>query len=216
MIRRNFKICMCDEDGNILSEKIISDTPWTLNTNIEFKIPKMKVYDEVSEVISNQIKLFITPKIILELMDEIISDDTIEKDDKVINFKDAVEVKSKHQLLDMWIADFTFPGKVSNFIQDVAGHGTGDGEVSWQFCFYTDEHKYSITAIDRKGDEGYLGCTASTRKPRAGEDWTRGNDLPDGPFNKKTWDKIILGILRYEIIKLSAYKRPEGIPEDIA
>jgi len=135
---------------------------------------------------------------------------------KVFDFEDAVEAKSKHQLLDMWIADLTFPGKVSDFIQDMAGHGTGDGEVSWQFCFYTDEHKYSITAIDREGDKGYLGCTASTRKARAGEDWTRGNDLPDGPFNKKTWDKIILGILRYEIMKLSAYKRPEGIPEDIA
>ena len=82
---------------------------------------------------------------------------------KVIDFEDAVEAKSKHQLLAMWIADLTFPGKVSDFIQDVAGHGTGDGEVRWQFCFYTDEHKYSITAIDRKGDKGYLGCTASTK-----------------------------------------------------
>ena len=70
MTRRNFKICMCDENGNILSEKTISDTPWTLNTKIEFKTPKIKIYDEVSEVICNKIKLFITPKIISELMGE--------------------------------------------------------------------------------------------------------------------------------------------------
>lgn len=135
---------------------------------------------------------------------------------KILDFEEMVKVKSKHQLLDIWIAELTFPGKVSGFIQEVSGSGDGKGEVRRQFCFYTDEHKYSITAIDRKGNKGYLGCTASTRKSRAGEDWTRGNDLPDGPFNKNTWNKIILGILRYEIIKLSAYKRPEGIPEDIA
>ena len=70
MIKRNFKLCMCDENGNILSEKIISDTPCTLNTKMEFKIPKMEIHDAISDVICDKIKLFITPKIILELMGE--------------------------------------------------------------------------------------------------------------------------------------------------
>ena len=30
--------------------------------------------------------------------------------------------------------------------------------------------------------QGQLDWTASTRKHRAGEDWTRGNDLPDGLY----------------------------------
>ena len=135
---------------------------------------------------------------------------------KVIDFEDAVEAKSKHQLLDMWMAELVFPGKVEDFIEDIAGHGTGDGEVYFKVCFYTDEHLYNIIAIDREGDEGYLGCQVSTRKARPGENWMRGNDLPDGPFNKKTWNSIITGIVRYELTKLSIYKKPDTIPEDIA
>ena len=139
-----------------------------------------------------------------------------EKKSEVINFENAIEGKSKHQLLNIWIAEFVFPGKINDFIQDVSGSGDGEGEIRWKFCFYTHEHKYTIVAHDRENDEGYLGCTASTRRPRAGEDWNRGNDLPDGPFNKKTWNRIILGILRYELEILSTYKKPDTIPEDIA
>jgi hypothetical protein len=51
---------------------------------------------------------------------------------------------------------------------------------------------------------------------RAGEDWVRGNDLPDGPFSKETWDRIIYAIVRYELVKLTPYKKPESIPEDVA
>ena len=64
-------------------------------------------------------------------------------------------------------------------------------------------------AIDRTKDEGYLGCQVNCRKSRAGEDWVRGNDLPDGKFNKATWDSIVKAIIRYEIVELSKYKKPE-------
>jgi hypothetical protein len=47
-----------------------------------------------------------------------------------------------------------------------------------------------------------LGCGASTRKPRSGEDWTRRNDLPDGPFNEKTWRNILGAIVGYELVKI--------------
>lgn len=135
---------------------------------------------------------------------------------KVIDFEDAVKVKSKHQLLDTWIVELIFPGEVGNFIQETSGSSDGAGEVRRKFRLYTNDHIYAIVAIDREDEKGYLGCTAATRKARAGEPWNRGNDLPDGPFNKKTWDKIISGILRYELIKLSDYKKPDSIPEDIA
>jgi len=69
-------------------------------------------------------------------------------------------------------------------------------------CLYTDNHQYAILAVDR-GDEdnGYLGCVVSCRKPRAGEDWTRGNDLPDGPLNYQTWGEIKDAIIRYELVE---------------
>ena len=79
-------------------------------------------------------------------------------------------------------------------------------------ALYTQEHKYQIVAIDRRGEKGYLGCQVSTRKFRAGEDWLRGNDLPDGPFSRATWERILNAIIRYEIVELSKYKRPDTIP----
>ena len=63
---------------------------------------------------------------------------------------------------------------------------------------FTKEHIYQIGAR-----ETYLGCIASVRKPRAGEDWTRGSDLPDGKFSKPTWEKIKSGIVRYELVKVT-------------
>jgi hypothetical protein len=71
--------------------------------------------------------------------------------------------------------------------------------------FYTETHRYHISACLHKDDSTYLGAIASTRKPRAGEDWTRGNDLPDGDFSQETWNKIKNAIIRYELERLSDY-----------
>lgn len=49
---------------------------------------------------------------------------------------------------------------------------------------------------------GYLGCTVTARKPRAGEDWVRGNDLADGAYCKETWRKIKDDIISYELVKI--------------
>lgn len=58
---------------------------------------------------------------------------------------------------------------------------------------FTTDHVYRLTATPT-----YLGCIASTRKPRPGEDWTRGNDLPDGKFTRDTFVSILGAILFYE------------------
>lgn len=81
-------------------------------------------------------------------------------------------------------------------------------EEKLKFCFYTNEHVYYITAIDRKNSEGYLGCTCSNRKPLAGESWTRGCDLPDGKFNLETWCKIKDAIIMNELVRLEPIKDP--------
>ena len=77
--------------------------------------------------------------------------------------------------------------------------------VNYIIC--TEEHSYSISA-----HPSYLGCIASTRKCRAGENWTRGNDLPDGPSCYDTWQKIKDAILRYELVKIEAGSRI-GLPD---
>ena len=100
---------------------------------------------------------------------------------KVVSMTD--KEPTKMQMLDQWLADLIYPGKGQDFFQEVAGHGD-DKETSRTFRFYTEEHVYTITAIERNDGNGddYLSCGVSARKARAGEDWLRGNDLPDGPF----------------------------------
>jgi hypothetical protein len=84
---------------------------------------------------------------------------------------------------------------------------------------YTKDHSYSISiqlpeankigeGKLKKGDEaevindGYIGCIAQTRKPRAGEEWNRGNDLADGSYSKETFEEIVHDILAYELVKV--------------
>ena len=52
-----------------------------------------------------------------------------------------------------------------------------------------------------KSKWGYLGCITKTRKPRAGEDWNRGNDLPDGAYCVETFREITRSMLAYELVK---------------
>lgn len=73
--------------------------------------------------------------------------------------------------------------------------------------FFTGEHRYAIHAhIGRQPDGyGYVGCVACARKPRPGETWTRGNDLPDGPYVRKTFDRIVQRIVSYEMKNLQCW-----------
>lgn len=80
----------------------------------------------------------------------------------------------------------------------------GDYEYRGKVWIYTVDNVYGIVALKRKEKgkkDTYLGCTVSKRKPRAGETWTRGNDLADGEFNRKTWDRIKNDIIGYELVK---------------
>lgn len=89
--------------------------------------------------------------------------------------------------------------------KDDLNAGRHDNHISYIIC--TDSHRYSISATP-----WYLGCIASATFYRPGEDWTRGNDLPDGPFNYETWLNIKNAILRYELVKL-VETRVGAVPE---
>ena len=108
----------------------------------------------------------------------------------------------KMTALDVWLDELIYPGNIEEFIQ-ITKDVKKDDEHIKEMYFYTEEHKYRIYAVDRKKDEGYLGCSVVTRKTRPGENWVRGNDLPDGLFVKTTWDNILTRIISYELVKLS-------------
>lgn len=120
---------------------------------------------------------------------------------------------------DEWLEKLVFPKEVDDFIEVNYDGGQGDEAGNFEFrkeiSFYTYNHKYFITAIERGKEQGYIGCAISARKCRAGEDWQRGNDLPDGPFNTKTLEQIKNGIIAYELEQLSVKKPQDPIEEDM-
>ncbi len=69
---------------------------------------------------------------------------------------------------------------------------------------FTNDNYYSIIAYPPNNEDykGYLGCMGGSRKPRTGEDWSRGNDLADGKFSKETWIEILSDIIGYELVKI--------------
>lgn len=83
---------------------------------------------------------------------------------------------------------------------------------------WTDTNEYRVRiSLKPMGrlEDAYMGASASSRKPRAGEDWTRGNDLPDGGFSEALWQEIMVAIVRYEAqeVKSESWKedRPPGV-----
>lgn len=101
------------------------------------------------------------------------------------------------------------------------------GEGRLRLVLYTEEHQYYITVrppegsytdhekLPERGEDatpeaariysetyGYLGATVSARKAQPGEVTMGGRDLPDGPFCRATWDKIVQGILAFELLPI--------------
>ena len=97
----------------------------------------------------------------------------------------------------------------SQWIKDYVRYGNVDSQViislnedkkSFSCKLFTQDNKYSISGtLPTNNSQGYLGCIYTQRKPRVGEDWVRGNDLPDGVYNKDTFLKIMRSIIKTEL-----------------
>jgi len=131
------------------------------------------------------------------------------------NVVDFTPVKSKMDLLIEWLDELLYPGKSEDFIQIGLDAQLSDN-LEMKVRIYTEVNQYEIKGVDRKEDDGYLGCGVKARKPRAGEDWDRGNDLPDGPFTRETWNKILNAMINYELVPLTKFTRPTTLPEEVA
>jgi hypothetical protein len=117
--------------------------------------------------------------------------------------------------LERWLKEISRWGRNDYFMQ-LMGETSSPDEYLIMINFYTRDNLYRITAKDnKKEDRTYLGCTVSRRKPRAGEDWTRGSDLPDGAFTQETWDKIKNSIISYELVKIIKPVRSKTDDENI-
>ena len=96
--------------------------------------------------------------------------------------------------------------------------GTVGAGEEYKFYIYTETNKFAIYARytgDTGEDDSYLGCVAQSRKSRPGEDWFRGNDLPDGPLTEKTWNAILKAIIRYELKDVAKSDARKNIADTI-
>ena len=94
-------------------------------------------------------------------------------------------------------------------------HVWGEGGVRFRFSekdgrgkvvFCTTRNIYYLSFTDT-----YLGATVTSRTARPGEDWLRGNDLPDGEFSRETFDKIICAVFAYELVPLVPEREPVAV-----
>lgn len=139
----------------------------------------------------------------------------IDKNDKEVTVDKERKVDKIHRL-KQWVKDELIDIRFNEFentIKVIKEEGESNPDRSayefrFQFRVYTETHSYRISAIDRSEDEGYLGCTATMRKPLAGENGTRGNDLADGKFIRETWNRIKDDIIAYELVKLAPKIEP--------
>ena len=108
---------------------------------------------------------------------------------------------------DNWLNNLARFGRINDHVEELnAEVGRKDRRVK----IYTDVNYYAISVREPTLDkeDGYLGCITSCRKPRAGEDWTRGNDLADGPLTEETWLRILSDIISYEMVKIHKPAEP--------
>jgi len=64
-------ICFLDDEGNVISKRVIG-TNWTLDTEQDLKrFPNTCIFDEISAILTENIKLQLTNDVIREMVEEI-------------------------------------------------------------------------------------------------------------------------------------------------
>ncbi len=111
---------------------------------------------------------------------------------------------------DQWLNQLRRAGSAHLCIEEMEAHGMPDPQRNVRI--YTQTNKYKISAHVGRGG-GYLGCIASCRTPRAGESWTRGNDLADGKLSSATWHRILADIVCNEMVTLDVQRSP-ALPDN--
>jgi hypothetical protein len=118
-----------------------------------------------------------------------------------------------------WFNSELNPDEISDLFRDYSVRETELGKRG-RLRLWTQRNRYTIT-FGPSSVESYLGCVAVNRFWRIGEDWHRGSDLPDGKFCEETWDRIMKGILAYELQtppepKVCTVPLPERSSQEVA
>lgn len=89
------------------------------------------------------------------------------------------------------------------------------GTTEARAIIYTETNEYTIRANAENSDRGYLGCSAMSRKPRAGENWNRGRDLADGSLSPETWHAILADIVSFELVRIHRADDQKAIRKEV-
>ena len=111
-----------------------------------------------------------------------------------------------------WLKEIARWGQLESFMK-IDYETFDEDKYRLRVAMFTHNYKYTIVCVNHSTGKTYLGCTVSVRKPRAGEDWNRGSDLPDGMFCRETWERIKNAIVQYELVKIA--KSCEHLSEEI-
>lgn len=113
---------------------------------------------------------------------------------------DIVKILNEKGFTDLigWLKQISKYENINNFI-----YYKKYKDKSIYLTFFTKEYAYNIHAhLSHNNNHSYLGACVTVRKPRAGEDWNRGNDLSDGSYSEETWNKIKNDIISFELVKV--------------
>ena len=115
------------------------------------------------------------------------------------NSKYDIRVLKEFTELYDWLKELSLYRKIEDSIYI---HDYKKGEI--RLRIFTKDHYYTIVAKipTEERPSGYLGTYGQVRKARAGEDWTRGSDLPDGSYSRETWDNFKNALISYELVKV--------------
>jgi hypothetical protein len=150
---------------------------------------------------------------------------------KRLTFEERFEVRKK-EIIE-WLNEYFSYGGVTRSWKDFMleepeqlikeGDKTTLKDRYFQVNIYLGEHRYKISASIKEesmsGDKDYLGCTCVLTRWHRGETHHRGRDLPDGKFNKETFDHIAKAILTNEFLPLETSDRdiltPPAIQQEV-
>lgn len=110
---------------------------------------------------------------------------------------------SARQQVEQWLHQRGFKPKHLRW-----EHLVSEGDARGRVIFATTKNNYFLTFT-----ETYLGLVVDSRVARPGENWTRGNDLPDGKFSEETLDRAVKAVLLYELREVSDV--PSGGPWEL-
>lgn len=124
-----------------------------------------------------------------------------------------------YEIID-WEEMFVITPELATWLKKIVKYGNVDSQIlimrkheskclRYRCWLYTNDYRYTFSAHIKfdENEKDYLGGYVETRKPRPGENWHRGNDLPDGEYTEETFNKIVRAIVAYELKSLQLWRK---------